>query len=100
MKLGTVTKLDKSGSRILGAYSVKLTFSLRNPFYLTKTENRTKKSLKQLSHYCFEVLFLPKNADFCKKNDDNSKIRRTLVLKGIFYYICVCTYAPNFKFLA
>ena len=23
-------------------------------FYLTKTENRTKKSLTQLSHYCFE----------------------------------------------
>ena len=23
-------------------------------FHLTKTENRTKKSLTQLSHYCFE----------------------------------------------
>ena len=84
MKVGTVTKLDKrnktttmtmtscqkivtsllffgfmanlkqSGSRILDTYSVKLTFSLRKLFYLTKTENRTKKSLTQFSHYCFE----------------------------------------------
>ena len=86
MKLGPVTKLDKSnkrtseklmmalcrqiaasllffqfmanleqtGSRIPDAYSAKLTFSLTVTFYLTKTENRTKKSLTQLSHYCFD----------------------------------------------
>ena len=35
------------------ALSVKLTFSLKVTFYLTKTKKRTKKSLKQLSHYCF-----------------------------------------------
>ena len=32
----------------------KLMFSLKVTFYLTKTENRTKKSLTHLSHYCFE----------------------------------------------
>ena len=31
----------------------KLTFSLTVTFYLTKPENRTKKSLTQLSYYCF-----------------------------------------------
>ena len=81
MKLGPVTKLDKrnkkkkkkmmmmtscrlfvanlgsleqSRSRIWDAQSVKPTFSLTATFYLTKTENRTKKSLTQLSHYCLE----------------------------------------------
>ena len=34
--------------------SVKLTFSLIVIFCLTKTENRTKKSQTQLSHYYFE----------------------------------------------
>ena len=33
--------------------SVKRIFLLIVTFYLTKTENRTKKSLTQLSHYCF-----------------------------------------------
>ena len=32
----------------------KVIFLLRVTFYLTKTENRTKKSLAQLLHYCFE----------------------------------------------
>ena len=84
MKLGPVTKCDKrnkvtskrfgndvmlanynvivfsdlwpiwSNSRITNAKSVKLTFSLRATFYLTKTENRTKTFLAQFSHYCFE----------------------------------------------
>ena len=39
-------------------------------FYLTKTENRTKKSLTKLSHYC---LFLPKNTNFCKKKGLGTK---------------------------
>ena len=33
---------------------VTLIFSLIAFFYLTKTENRTKNSLTQLSQYCFE----------------------------------------------
>ena len=32
----------------------KFMFSVIVAFCLTKTENRTKKSLTQLSHYCFE----------------------------------------------
>ena len=51
------------------------------------------------------VLF-PKNAFFCKKDADISKIKKTLVRKGIELSetACVCqlmsTYIPNFKFLA
>ena len=37
--------LEPSGSRILDAECVKSTFSLKVTFYLTKTENSTKKSL-------------------------------------------------------
>ena len=49
-----MANLEQSGSRIPGAWSMELTFSLTITFYLAKTENRTKKSLTQLSHYCFE----------------------------------------------
>ena len=49
-----MANLEPSGSRIPDALSVKLTFSLKVTFYLTKTENRTKKSFTQLSHCCFE----------------------------------------------
>ena len=34
--------------------SAKVMFSVIVTFYLTKTEDRTKKSLTQLSHYCFK----------------------------------------------
>ena len=46
--------LEESRIWISDAYSVKLVFLLTVTFYLTKTENRTKKSLAQLLHYCFE----------------------------------------------
>ena len=46
--------LEQSGSRIPDAESAKLIFSLTVTFCLTKTENRTKTSLTQLSQYCFE----------------------------------------------
>ena len=60
-----MANLEQSGTRMLDVYSVKLTFSLIAIFYLTKTKNKTKKSLTkvenstkksatQLSHYCFE----------------------------------------------
>ena len=45
-------KFGATGSRIPDTWSVKHTFSLIVPFYVTKTENRTKKSLTQLSYYC------------------------------------------------
>ena len=59
-------------------------FSLIVTFYLTKTENRIKKSQGQLSNSDF----------FAKKNADISKIKRALVLKGIFSettYVCQLT---------
>ena len=43
--------LEHSGSRIPDTKSVKLMFSLTVTFYLTKTENKTKTSLTQLSRY-------------------------------------------------
>ena len=44
-------------------------FSSKVTFYLTKTENSTKKSLAQLSHYCFEerYYYSLKRLIFCKK---------------------------------
>ena len=45
--------------------------------------------------------FLTKIAIFCKTNADILKIKKILVLKGIFSktkYVCVL-YVPNFKFL-
>ena len=44
-----------------------------------------------------------KNTDFLQKNknSDMIQIKRTLVLKGIFPETeYMCTYVPNFKFLA
>ena len=49
-----IANLERSGSRVPDAYSVKLMFSLIVTFYLTKNANRAKKSLTELSHYCFE----------------------------------------------
>ena len=46
--------LEQSGDRIPDTESAKGMFSVKATFCLTKTENRTKKSLTQLSHYCFE----------------------------------------------
>ena len=45
---GAVRSLD-SGYRVCKS----CIFSNSNIFFLTKTENRTKKFLTQLSHYCF-----------------------------------------------
>ena len=48
------TNLEQPGSQISDARSVKFIFSLKVTCSLPKTENRTKKSLTQLSHNCFE----------------------------------------------
>ena len=40
--------------RIPDKESAKVMFSVIATFFRTKSENRTKKSLTQLSHYCFE----------------------------------------------
>ena len=47
-QFGAIQKPDS------GRITVKLMFSLSITFYLTKTENSTKKSPTQLSHYCFQ----------------------------------------------
>ena len=87
MKLGTVTKwwrhvgkfwhhyhfLDlwpiwsNPEARFLEHSLTKFTFSLTVTIYLTKTENGIKKSLTQLSHYCFEYCFCKKRWLFAKK---------------------------------
>ena len=63
------TNLKQSGSRIPDAYSVKFIFLLIVTFYLTETENRTKKSLTQLLQHCFEkrCYFGQKTLIFSKK---------------------------------
>ena len=49
-----LSNLEQSRGRIPDTESAKVMFSVIVTFCLTKTENRTKKSLIQLSHYCFE----------------------------------------------
>ena len=51
---GFLANLEQSRGRIPDKESAKVMFSVKGTFRLTKTENRTKKSLTQLSHYCFE----------------------------------------------
>ena len=71
-----IVYLEQLGKRIPDAQSAKLTFSITVTFYFTKNENRT-----------IQIL--------CKKYTDISKIKRALVLKGIFSetgYVCVITY--------
>ena len=122
MKLGPVTKLDKRNKTISKKFdnvmsencgiivifliysqfgatvqSVKCIFSFIVTFYLIKTENRTKKSLTQLSHYCFVYMYYLCKIMliFCKKNAHISKIKSVLALRCIFSettYVCVPTY--------
>ena len=49
-----LANLEQSGGRIPDTESAKVLSSVIVTFCLTKTENITKKSLTQLSHYCFE----------------------------------------------
>ena len=49
-----LANLEQFGGLIPDTESAKVMLSVIVAFYLTKTENGTKKSLTQLSHYCFE----------------------------------------------
>ena len=63
---------------------------IKKEVYLTKTESITKKSLIELSSYCFEERYY-----FCRKIADISKIKRALEVKGTFSvtkYMCVLMY--------
>ena len=51
MKLGPLPRIEKR-NKAASKKSVKRMFSLKVTFYLTKTGNRTKKSLTHLSHNC------------------------------------------------
>ena len=51
---GFLANLEQSGGRIPNTKPAKVTFQLIVTFCLRKTENRTIKSITQLSHYCFE----------------------------------------------
>ena len=51
---GVLANLEKSEGWIPDTESAKVMFLVIGAFCLTKTEDRTKKSLTQLSHYCFE----------------------------------------------
>ena len=53
---GFMANLEQSRTRIPDAKSVKLTFSVIVTFYLTKSENRTKKSPTQLSFSLYIAL--------------------------------------------
>ena len=51
---GFLANLEQSGGRIPDTESAKVMFSVIVTFCFTKTESRTKKSLTQLSRYCFK----------------------------------------------
>ena len=51
---GFLANLEQSRGLIPDIESAKSMFSVKVTFRLTKTENKTKKSLTQLSQYCFE----------------------------------------------
>ena len=99
-----MANLEQSRSRSPKALSVELTFSSIVTLYLTKTENRIKKSLTQLSHYCFEkryniwqkMLVFSENKCWYQQNWEGHVTKRYI----FWNYICVCSYVPNFKFLA
>ena len=51
---GFLANLEQSGDQIPDTESAKVIFSVIVTFCLIKAEKRTKKSLTQLLHYCFE----------------------------------------------
>ena len=69
-------------------------FSLIVTFYHSKTENRTKKSLTQLSRYSFEwrCYFCPKMLTFCKKILTSTKLRGPWHYKVNFLRLNMCMY--------
>ena len=73
---GFLANLEQSRGRIPDTESAKVKFSVIATFCLTKTENRTKKALTQLSQYLLNKgTFLDKKRYFFAKNVDISKIK-------------------------
>ena len=75
--------LSKRAMQKPDALPVVPTFSLRETFYLIKTENGSKNFLTApILLFWVKVLFLPKILIFCKKMP-----KGVLVLKGIFHFL-------------
>ena len=74
---GFLANLEQSGGRISDTESAKVMFSVIVTFCLTKTEKRTKKSLTQLSYYCFgqRYFFGQNKLIFLKKMLTSAKLR-------------------------
>ena len=97
------SNLEQSGSRNPEVLSLQLIFSLAVPFYLTKTEIRTK-NLKHCSH----TIRLSKGLTFSKKpwifatkswHQQNWRSRPTKRY-NFWNFICVYLWIPKFNFLA
>ena len=89
-----MANLEQYASRVR---DVKLKIFINSNFYLKKTENKTKKTLTQLSHYCFELryYFCQKMIIILQKNADISKVKKASGTKVIFSettYVCILTY--------
>ena len=54
LRIKLLANLEQFRERIPDTDFVKVMFSVTVTFCHTKTENRTKKPLTELSHYCFE----------------------------------------------
>ena len=81
-----MANLEPSRSWIAEAWSIKLILPIIVTFfYLTKSENRTKKSLTQLSYYCFEsrYYFCQKMQFFFAKKKKKAEI---IILRCSWYY--------------
>ena len=84
-----VANLEQSRSRIPDAWSVTLSFSKIVTFYLTKTENKTEKSVTELSYYEGHKMLI-----FCYKDMlTSTKLRGSWYYKIYFLklHMCVCT---------
>ena len=94
--LAAMRKLDSDG------WSIKFTFSLIVTFYLTFFNIYNLLSFYLLSTALSKgTIFAKKVLIFWKKDASISKIKDVLVVNVYFLRLqCVCTYVPNFKFLA
>ena len=74
--IGFLSNLEQPIGRTSDTESAKVMFSVVVTFFLTKTENRTEKSLtKSLISTLSKVLFWIKNAIFLQRNADISKTK-------------------------
>ena len=90
------------GNWISDGWSIKFTFSLIVTFYLTSFNIYNLLSFYLLSIALSKgTIFAKKGLISCKKDASISKIKEVLVVNVYFLRLqCVCTYVPNFQFLA